>query len=272
MDKAEPGSNQKRGATPRGTEYTSMLTVLTQNLRIDLASDGRNDWNHRRPLMESLLRTYEADVIAFQEVFENQRRDLIAMLPGYSWHGRGREPNESGEGCYVFWNSRRLQAVAQETFFLAPDPQQAGLAWDAACPRICNRVVLKSEEFPAFQLYNVHLDHIGKVARQKSAELVRARMAHSDEPAILLGDFNQQGLFEKLPSLQGLQDAFRAHGADTSGTFHGFKGLPQSSPIDYILITARFTVDFCQLLTDHWDDCYPSDHFGLLAGFELGSQ
>ena len=74
-----------------------MLTVLTQNLRIDVASDGVNDWNHRRPLMENLLRTYEADVIAFQEVFENQRRDLIAMLPGYLWHGRGREPARSGD-------------------------------------------------------------------------------------------------------------------------------------------------------------------------------
>ncbi|MBX3167371.1 MAG: endonuclease/exonuclease/phosphatase family protein [Candidatus Eremiobacteraeota bacterium] len=246
-----------------------MLTVLTQNLRIDVASDRHNDWTHRRPLMEKLLQDYQADVIAFQEVFENQRRDLIAMLPGYAWHGRGREPDETGEGCYVFWNSQRVQAVAQETFFLAPDPNQPGLAWDAACPRICNRVVLKSEEFPVFQLYNVHLDHLGKVARQKSAELVRAHMARSQEPAILLGDFNQPELFEQLPCLQGLQDAFVIHGADGTGTFHGFTGHPQSSPIDYILTTSEFSVDFCQLLTDHWDDRYPSDHFGLLAGFEF---
>ncbi|MBN9417661.1 MAG: endonuclease/exonuclease/phosphatase family protein [Candidatus Eremiobacteraeota bacterium] len=246
-----------------------MLTVLTQNLRIDVASDGRNDWTHRRPLMEKLLSSYEADVIAFQEVFENQRRDLVAMLPGYAWHGRGREPDETGEGCYVFWNSKRLQAVAQETFFLAPDPKQAGLAWDAACPRICNRVVLKGEEFPAFQLYNVHLDHIGKVARRKSAEMVRAHMALSQEPAIVLGDFNQQGAQDQLPALRDLQDAFQVHGADGTGTFHGFSGLPQTSPIDYILTTPEFRVEFCQLLTDHWEDRYPSDHFGLLAGFEF---
>lgn len=246
-----------------------MLTVLTQNLRIDVASDGRNDWSHRRPLVENLLRTYQADVLAFQEVFENQRRDLIAMLPGYDWHGRGREPDGTGEGCYIFWNKLRLQPVAQETFYLAPDPQQPGLAWDAACPRICNRVVLKAEQLPAFQLYNVHLDHVGRLARQKSAEMVRTRMAQSEEPAILLGDFNQQGLFESLPSLLGLQDAFSVHGADGTGTFHGFHGLPQASPIDYILTTSHFTVDFCQLLTDHWEERYPSDHFGLLAGFEL---
>lgn len=244
-----------------------MLTVLTQNLRIDVASDGANAWAHRRPLMEELLKNYEADIIAFQEVFENQHRDLIAMLPGYSWHGRGREPDETGEGCYVFWNPQRLQAVAQETFFLAPDPKQTGLAWDAACPRICNRLVLKSEELPAFQFYNVHLDHLGYVARQKSAEMVRARIAESPEPAILLGDFNQQNLFHRLPALQGLQDAFAAHGADANGTFHGFTGHPQPSPIDFILTTSEFSVDFCQLLTDHWDDRYPSDHFGLLAGF-----
>ena len=86
-----------------------MLTVLTQNLRIDVASDGRNDWTHRRPLMEKLLSSYEADVIAFQEVFENQRRDLVAMLPGYAWHGRGREPDETGDN---FQANARIKAIA----------------------------------------------------------------------------------------------------------------------------------------------------------------
>ena len=246
-----------------------MFTVLTQNLRIDVASDGENDWTHRKPLMERLLHDYAADILAFQEVLVHQRRDLIAMLPGYAWTGRGREPGGDGEGCYVFWNAARFQAVEQETFFLAPDPLQSGLAWDAACPRICNRVVLKAEEYPPIQLYNVHLDHLGKVARQKSVDMVRSRMQQSDSPAIMLGDFNEHDAFAHFPSLTGLQDAFAVHGSDQEGTFHGFSGLPRGTPIDYILTTPEISVDFCQRLNDRWDGRYPSDHFGLLAGLEL---
>ncbi|MBS2038306.1 endonuclease/exonuclease/phosphatase family protein [bacterium] len=246
-----------------------MFTVLTQNLRIDVASDGINDWSHRKALVARLLQDYAADILAFQEVLAHQRRDLIAMLPGYAWSGRGREPGGEGEGCYVFWNASRFQALEQETFYLAPDPQQSGLAWDAACPRICNRVVLKAEEFPPIQIYNVHLDHIGKLARQKSIELVCARISQSAQPALVLGDFNEQKAFEHFPALTGLQDAFVVHGSDEEGTFHGFSGLPKGSPIDYILTSPEITVEFCQRLADRWEGRYPSDHFGLLAGLDF---
>jgi len=248
-----------------------MFTVLTQNLRLDVASDGANDWKARRPLMEELLQTYSADILAFQEVLMSQRPDLIAMLPDFAWHGRGRDWNGEGEGCYLFWNRERFQALEQETFWLAPDPQQPGLAWDAACPRICNRVVLKAEDMPAIQVFNVHLDHLGQLARQKSAEVVRARMAKSPEPAIILGDFNIEHVFQHLTSLQGLQDCFAVHGSDSAGTFHGFSGVANHSPIDYVLTTPQFEVDFCQRLLDRWEGRYPSDHFGLLAGLELPS-
>ncbi|MFN8610957.1 MAG: endonuclease/exonuclease/phosphatase family protein [Vulcanimicrobiota bacterium] len=246
-----------------------MFTVLTQNLRIDVASDRENDWNHRKPLVERLLADYAADILAFQGVLVHQRRDLIAMLSGFAWTGRGREPGGEGEGCYVFWNTNRFQALEQETFYLAPDPLQSGLAWDAACPRICNRVVLKAEELPPIQLYNVHLDHIGKVARRKSVDMVRARMQQSEQPAVLLGDFNEQQAFDHFPSLAGLQDAFAVHGSDNEGTFHGFTGLAKGSPIDYILTSPNIGVEFCQRLSDGWEGRYPSDHFGLLAGLEL---
>ena len=246
-----------------------VFTLLTQNLRIDVASDGANNWTARRPLMEELLRTYSADILAFQEVLVSQRRDLIAMLPGFAWHGRGREPNGEGEGCYVFWDPQRFQALEQETFWLAAEPLQPGLAWDAACPRICNRVVLKGEEMPAIQIYNVHLDHLGKVAREKSAEVVRARMAQSSEPAIVLGDFNIEHAFRHLTSLEGLQDCFAVHGSDSAGTFHGFSGLANHSPIDYVLTTPEFEVDFCQMLLDCWEGRFPSDHFGLLTKLKL---
>ena len=245
-----------------------MLSVMTFNLRLDWAHDRPNHWEARRPLVQQVLQLYPADVLAFQEVMPNQHQDLVTMLPDYAWHGRGREPQGDGEGCYVFWDSRRLEAVFQETFWLGPDPAKPGRAWDAGCPRICNHVLLRASG-QEMHFYNVHLDHVGVLARQKSAELVRQRMNEIDAPAVLLGDFNVERVLESLSALQGLQDCFAVHGSDQEGTFHGFQGVPTMGPIDYVLTSPDFEVDFCQRITDRWEGIYPSDHFGLLARLEL---
>jgi endonuclease/exonuclease/phosphatase family metal-dependent hydrolase len=243
-----------------------MLRVMTFNVRLDLEGDRPNHWLARRPLLQQVLQQYPADLLAFQEVMPNQHQDLIKMLPDYSWHGRGREPQGDGEGCYVFWRDGRFRGVAQETFWLAPDPSQPGRAWDAGCPRICNHVLLRDqEEDREIEVYNVHLDHVGVVARQKSAEIVRQRIDQSRLPTLVLGDFNVERACQQLSALQGLQDCFEVHGSDQEGTFHGFNGWPTLGPIDYVLTSADFEVDFCQRITDRWEEIYPSDHFGLLA-------
>lgn len=245
-----------------------MLSVLTFNLRIDLATDRPNHWEARRPLVQEVLQLYPADVLAFQEVLPHQHADVLAMLPDFDWEGRGREPQGEGEGVYLFWDRRRFKADVRETLWLAEDPRKPGRAWDAGCPRIYNHVVLQDDSV-RFRVLNVHLDHVGVVARRKSAEIVRARLAESDLPAVVLGDFNVEQVFAALPSLQGLHDCFAEHGSDQEGTFHGFQGVPRRSPIDYVLTTEGFSVDFCQRITDSWEGRFPSDHFGLLARLEL---
>lgn len=245
-----------------------MLTLLTFNVRLDVESDRPNHWQARRPLVEMLLQLYPADVLAFQEVMPNQHTDLVAMLPDFAWEGRGREPAGDGEGVYTFWNRRRLQVEKQETFYLSESPTRPGRAWDAGCPRIYNHVVLRDGE-RRFRVFNLHLDHVGVQARQRSAEIVRARLGESDLPAVVLGDFNVEQALVALPALAGLCDCNADHGADQEGTFHGFQGVPRRSPIDYVLTTPHFSVEFCQRVVDHWEGRFPSDHFGLLVQVEL---
>jgi len=241
------------------------MRVLTFNIRYDNAGDRPNHWPARRPLLAEVLQSYAAHVMAFQEVLPHQRQDLEAMLPDCDWHGRGREPAGDGEGCYLFWRREFFTQVEGETLWLGPDPTLSGRAWDAACPRIYNQVTLETLEGQQFQVFNLHLDHIGVVARQKSAELVHRRMQERSLPTVVLGDLNVENALESLPALQGLQDCSSIHGADQEGTFHGFGGLPTLGPIDYVLATEHFGVDFCQRILDHQGLLYPSDHFGVMA-------
>ena len=66
-------------------------------------------------------------------------------------------------------------------------------------------------------VFNAHFDHVGKLARKKSAELLRAQMAGiaGDHPLILMGDFNTTPwslAFRRLIRQTGLRNAAAGFG------------------------------------------------------------
>lgn len=248
------------------------VRVLTFNLRIDVASDLPNHWTARLPLVGQLLELYQPDLMGFQELFPHQLQDLTALLPGFHWTGNGRDPDRGGEGCYLFWRDSLLSVHQQNTFWLAPDRTNPAPAWDACYPRICNEVILQTSTGARFQVYNVHLDHVGQRARLESLSVVREARRQRAMPTIVLGDFNLQQAAETVPALADLMDAHRCHASDQEGTFHAFSGQAQGGPIDYIFVSSEFQVDFTQRLTDCWNGRYPSDHFGLLADLHLSQE
>ncbi len=221
-------------------------------------------------MIERLFSSYDVDIWGFQEVMPRQMEALKELLPNHGWHGQGRENRRgAGEGCYVFWDEKAdLEVLHKETFWLAPDPDQTGLAWDAKCPRVCNQLKFRSGGRD-FWIYNLHLDHEGALSRIKSAELIRQRVQSSGLPALVIGDFNIENAVQQLPAFEGFQDAVASHGADREGTFHGFGGIPLRGAIDYVLTTPEFGVDYTQLLKDSWDGRFPSDHYPLLAQVHL---
>ncbi len=42
--------------------YAQSLKVMTYNIRLDIASDGENDWTHRKDFFTSQVQFYEPDI------------------------------------------------------------------------------------------------------------------------------------------------------------------------------------------------------------------
>lgn len=249
------------------------LLVGTFNLRLYRREDSPNHWEGRLPLVRRVLQELPVDIWGFQEVMPRQMEDLKEVLPNHGWHGQGRENRRGGgEGCYLFWHPRaELEVVEKETFWLGPDMDSPRLAWDAACPRICNQVVFRRGN-SQFQVLNTHLDHVGVESRTRSAELLVERIQRSSLPSILMGDFNVQEATRRLPALAVLQDAAELHGVGPEGTYHAFTGEARGGAIDFVLLSPHFEVHFTQLLRDSEGPVFLSDHFPLLAQLELRLQ
>ncbi len=241
---------------------------MSFNLRFATVLDGPNAWSRRRELAYALLREERPDVIGFQEVTPGQRRDLEEELTDYASLGEGRNGKGKGEQCAVFWRTDRLTVEHGATFGLHPKGHVGRRAWDAALPRICTYV-----RFPGLDLFNVHLDHVGRKARLLGLREVvdRVRPGH---PTLIMGDFNALETSRSVRYLlrEGFQDTFRlTHPSvdQRQGTFHGFQGFVTGPRIDFIFACPQMEVLQARILRHNNEGRFPSDHFPILARVRL---
>jgi endonuclease/exonuclease/phosphatase family metal-dependent hydrolase len=127
-----------------------------------------------------------------------------------------------------------------------------------------------------FLLFNTHFAHraADEAARQKAAQLIAGRIALQEEelPIVLTGDFNAPAGGKAYQLLSPpLKDAWleAAERSGPEGTFHGFRGNPGKDRIDWILFRAPWRVLRSETITANENGRYPSDHFPVLAVFEL---
>ena len=91
-------------------------------------------------------------------------------------------------------------------------------------------------------VFNTHFDHIGKVARKKSSELILNKIKEINKnslPVVLMGDFNSIPDSEPIKIIeQDMIDGLRISSKNLQGpqgTFNGFDlSNPISKRIDYI--------------------------------------
>ena len=151
------------------------LKVMSFNIRIDTKADGPNQWSNRRDFAANMIRFYDIDIFGAQEVFANQMTDLQERLPEYGSIGIGLEDGKSkGQHDPIFWKKERFELLDHGFFWFAEDINAIGQrAWDAASPRMGSWAILK-DKISKRKLFfmNVHIDHIGQVARRESAKLI----------------------------------------------------------------------------------------------------
>lgn len=251
------------------------VSIMTYNIRLDVASDSINAWGNRKDYFIDQLKFYEPDIIGFQEVTPSQLTYLAAALDKYHYVGKGRELNNQGESSNIFFKKDKFKLKDSGTFWLSETPEEVSKGWDAACNRVCTyALVHDSKVDKTFYVFNTHLDHIGELARVKSLELILSKIHTINKgkyPVFFMGDFNCTPNSEGIKSLNSMMHNTRNISTLPSfgpiGTFNGFKhNEPVTHEIDYIFISkeSTFTILKHAVLSDSKDLRYPSDHLPVL--------
>ncbi|MDQ5977141.1 MAG: hypothetical protein QG602_113 [Verrucomicrobiota bacterium] len=249
-----------------------VLRVMTYNVRY--ASDrAPNAWPDRRPVMQALITREAPDVIGTQEGLYPQLRELAAGLPDYAWIGLGRAGGSQDEFCAIFYRRDRFEPVAFDHLWLSDTPEVVGsITWGHRFRRMATWVRLRERATGReFEVWNAHFDHEVEEARQKSAALLRDRIAKVDaqRPLLLVGDFNclagASRAHEILTKEGGLTDTWNAAPRRTNdglNTFNNFESPRRDGErIDWVLARRPAAVEAAGIVGYEGLTQFPSDHF-----------
>jgi len=252
------------------------VKVMTYNIRLDLASDGENSWPNRKDKVSDLIQFYEPDIFGIQEGMPHQVQFLDSVLLDYKVFGEGRDGGKNGEHSSIFYKSNKFELIEFDTFWLSETPDEVSKGWDAALNRICTYGIFKDKKTKQlFCVFNTHFDHIGEVARNKSAQLIHQRIsevANKNHRVIIMGDFNLELNSEPILFLSNQYVHSKSVSKliyNSGGTFNAFefhKPISSEREIDHIFVSKKsFEIKKYAVLTDSNSCKYPSDHFPVLV-------
>ena len=272
-------SSESLPANPSDPEPASLsVHAISFNIRNGLALDGDNSWIYRRDAVIDLIESRDPDFTGLQEAWLFQLGELEEGLPDYASIARTREVDENlGEAAPILYHAGRWRLDDSHfgTFWLSETPEVPGsVHFGNTLPRIATwaRFIHQSSGRGIY-VFNTHLDHASKNAREKGAQLIMERIHQrlNEDPVILLGDFNANETSTTLATfLDGppqMLDTYRVLHPDTieSGTFNGFNGNQNGAKIDYVLVEGQAVVKEASIIRDNNEGFYPSDHFPVEA-------
>ncbi len=247
------------------TMSAQSIFVGTYNIRNRNSGDEKKGevWATRCKVICDMINFEAPDVFGTQEVLVGQLRDLRAGLDNYDYIGVGRDDGkEAGEYSALFYKKDHLTLLNNGNFWLNETPDKPKLGWDAACIRICTwgEFKQKATGFRFFH-FNLHMDHVGIVARREAAKLIvkKIREIAKGAPVVVTGDFNVDQtneifkIFTDSGILKDSYSAARLRFAE-NGTFNSFNtNFWSSSRIDHVFVSPEFAVDRYGILTNaYW--------------------
>jgi endonuclease/exonuclease/phosphatase family metal-dependent hydrolase len=268
--------------------FAQHFTVATYNLRNDSPTNDDslrgNGWKQRLPVVAKLIQFHDFDIFGIQEGLVHQLHDLTKAMPGYNYTGIGRDDGKTaGEFSAIFYKTSKFTLLKHGDFWLSPITSRPNKGWDAALPRICSWASFQEIKTGfKFYYFNLHMDHIGVVARRESAKLVLQKIKEmtANQPVILSGDFNVDETSDSYAviNISGkLKDAYELSPVKyaENGTFNAFNAENKSKGrIDHIFLSNDFSVKRYGILTDtyralnkqtnKYEAKLPSDHFPVM--------
>jgi endonuclease/exonuclease/phosphatase family metal-dependent hydrolase len=260
------------------------LVVMTFNVRTAWGSDGVNAWDNRRELALKVIHTTAPDILGTQEALLSQVDDLSAGLPGFDHVGRLRSDSPFDETNTIFFRADRFELLADDSFQLSDTPDVIGSTFseNQGNPRIVTWVRLRQRASGReFMVFNTHWDTASvDDIPLRSAALTASRVTsiRAGLPAVLSGDFNSTPGSEPWNVLAGVSeynavrgdliDPWVELGLPEQGTSHGFTGVAKRR-IDNVFHVPGVVAIRGEVILDHEDAVYPSDHFPVVVEVEF---
>ena len=246
------------------------IKIMTYNIRVETKEDGINEWSKRKKGLVSLIKKSNPDILGIQEGLPNQILYLSKHLDEYSMIGEGRDGKDDGEYSAIYYKNKKLRLEKDETFWLSETPQKPTIGWDAALNRIATVGVFTTlNSNKKLVVYNSHFDHIGKIAREKSVNVIINHIKLNDyfkNAIVVMGDFNSVSSETPIKLLkENLDDSFnKIDQKRPFGTFNGFDLKSKlTRRIDYIFTknidVYKYKHISEKLPNGHW----PSDHLPI---------
>ena len=250
------------------------INIMTYNIRLDTETDGINMWDNRKEGIVSLIKEEDVDILGIQEALPDQIDYLSNQLKNYNYIGEGRNGGNSGEYSAIYFKSEKISLKEEETFWLSETPRVPSIGWDAAINRIVTLGVFYIRNSKKeLIVYNTHFDHIGKVAREKSAIMILNHITKNnylDKSLVVMGDLNANTDEPPIKLLsEKLEDSFKMIPLkDSIGTFNGFDiNSKLSDRIDYVFTKNIKIIDYRHIDKKLPNGLWPSDHLPILVTY-----
>lgn len=253
--------------------------AATYNLRLNIESDGINQWENRKAWLVNQVKALSPDVLGTQEGLHDQITYLDSTLSGYHYVGIGREDGATkGEYAAIFYKSDIFENLENGTFWLSETPDTVSKGWGANYERICTYTLLYDENHGQhLWVFNAHLDHESKQARSESVKLIWQKIQTlNDEnyPVIFMGDLNAVPDSPPISFLnKHLRDSRNISENPPSGPIGTFNGFDVSHPldrrIDYIFVDENISVHQYKVINEIQDNRTPSDHLPVFVNFSI---
>ncbi len=256
------------------------LAIMSYNIRLASVDDGANHWNIRKQKVVDLINYYDADFIGVQEAQVPQLEFIKQNNSNLAFIGLPRSEDKNAEYSAIFYKKDQYKVLEEHTFWLSETPEKVSKGWDASYYRIVTYGLFQNlKTKKTFWIINTHFDNDGKIARQKSLEvidnLIQKLTKVKNIPAFFMGDFNMNQQDESVKYIQNKyldtrQNAKMVYGADFTWEAFNFKEKG-TEILDYIFYKKNDKVSCKSFNTidDFYDFKYPSDHLPILAQFNI---
>ena len=256
------------------------LSIMSYNIRLGSVDDGENHWNIRKQKLVDLIQYYEADFIGVQEAQMPQIDFIKASNPNLKFIGDPRSSDKNAEYSGIFYQADKFKLLSSKTTWLSQTPEVESKGWDASYLRIVTYGLFENiKTKKKFWIINTHLDNDGKIARQKSLEIIDQLIHDLNSkhkiPTFFMGDFNMNQDDQSLAFIRSKYADTRTNCKQIYGpdyTWEAFKFHTIGNEVlDYIFFKNQKGIRCKSLNTidDFYDYKFPSDHLPILAKFIL---